>query len=159
MPPMDPEQARIMRWALFWIIVTLYVVIVLATLSTLFLEFGNLTTQERGTLFTVFLVEIGVAVFALFYAIFGLRKQEQTPRLRLNFDDVEKLKGQTAILSPSRSNGESLKDIEARILDDNGPYLPLNLPSTAHGVFIRVPTAEREYTGSFVVGTYLVDID
>jgi len=69
------KQERAMRWILFWIFVVLFVLVVLGTLGAVFLGFGQLQGRERDTLFNVFLIEIGVAVVALFYSIFGLKKK------------------------------------------------------------------------------------
>jgi len=68
------DQLIKMRWILFWVITSLFVLVVAATLGIMFLGGGNLNGQERSILFNSFIVEIGVAVFALFYSIFGLRK-------------------------------------------------------------------------------------
>lgn len=152
-----------MRWILFWVFVALFVVIVLGTLGAVFFGFGNLTESERSTLFNIFLVEIGVAVVALFYSIFGLKKRIEAgeTKVRLNlgkYADVRKLVGKTAKLSPSKVDGTSLREVECRILDDNGPYLPLSLDPSTYSIYVTIQAVGKFYSGSFVVGTYLVDL-
>lgn len=67
------EQIHSMRWVLFWIFCLSFVLILIATLSMIFFDFGYAEPRERGILFNVFLGEVGLAVLALFYSIFGLR--------------------------------------------------------------------------------------
>ena len=155
-----------MRWILFGVFVALFVIIVLGTLSVVFLGFGELADTERSTLFKVFLVEIGIAVVALFYSLFGLKRAgEIEGRVRLTHHDEEKmaelrtLVNKTATLAPSQSDSSSLDEIETKILDDNGPYLQLNLPPSAFSVYLTVDTGTKSYSGSFVVGNYLVDME
>ncbi len=161
--PDHREQEGLMRWILFWIFVGLFVVIVLATLGAVFLRYGDLREQERETLFTVFLVEIGVAVVALFYSLFRLKKPGNGggDRVRLSLGelaDVRRLVGKTAILSPSEQSGVSLEEVECNVLDDNGPFVPLAIPSSAYHVLVTVDARTTTYSGSFVVGTHLVDL-
>ena len=164
--PVQGEQARRMRWILFGIFVVLFVIIVLGTLGAVFLGFGDLSDTERSTLFKAFLVEIGAAVLALFYSLFGLKRKGETEgRVRLTHHekekmaDLRKLVNKTATLSPSRSDSSSLDDIKATILDDNGPFLQLNLLPSAFSVYITVDTGYKPYSGSFVVGNYLVEME
>jgi len=161
--PIQEQERRLMRWILFWVFIALFVVIVLGTLAAVFLGFGNLRDTERSMLFNTFLVEIGVAIIGLFYSIFELKRKGEPSegRLRLNigkFQDVRKLIGKTASLAPLGVDGNGLEEIQCKILDDNGPYLPIDLPSTAYSVYISVSAGEKQYSGSFVVGTYLVDL-
>lgn len=158
------DQEGQMKWILFWVFVGLFVLIVVGTLSALFLGFGALQQSERETLFKVFLVEIGLAVVALFYSIFrikGASGSEQTKvRLSLGeFGDVRRLVGKPATLSPSKADGSNIRqDIQCRILDDNGPYIPLDLPPVARSVYLTVKLGDKSYSGSFAVGTHLVEL-
>jgi len=63
-----------MRWILFWIFLVAFIIIFLATTATVFLGFGQCTQDERSLLFKTFIIEIGIAVAALFYALFGLKR-------------------------------------------------------------------------------------
>jgi hypothetical protein len=69
------KQTRRMRNVLFCIFLLFFVVIVAATIATVFLDFGKPTPEERAVLFKVFMVEIGIAVLALFKILFGLKKK------------------------------------------------------------------------------------
>jgi hypothetical protein len=157
------KQENLMRWILFYIFVILFVVIVLVTLAVLIFGIGNLLESERNKLFNVFLVEIGFAVVALFYSIFNIKNkgeiEERKIRLSLGeLGDVRKLVGKEAVLAPSKLDGTSLPEQRKRILDDNGPYLPLDLPKDTYYVYITVDAVEETYTASFVAGTYLVNL-
>lgn len=69
------KQTRRMRNVLFCIFLLFFVVIVAGTIATVFLDFGKPTPEERAVLFKVFMVEIGIAVLALFKILFGLKKK------------------------------------------------------------------------------------
>lgn len=163
--PDRKDQEGQMKWILFWVFVGLFVLIVMGTLSALFFGFGTLQQNERETLFKVFLIEIGLAVVALFYSIFrikGIEKSEQA-RVRLSLGelgDVRRLVGKPATLSPSKADGSNIReDIQTRILDDNGPYIPLDLPPIARSVYLTVRLGDKTYSGSFSVGTHLVELN
>lgn len=156
------RQETLMRWILFAVFLIVFVAVVTGTLGALFFGFGHLTEYERDVLFTSFIVEIGAAVVALFYSIFGLRRSKKAPtRLRLDLDefsDVQTLIGRTAVLSPSKADGRSLSDVNIKIMNDNGPYLPLDLPQIADNVYVTIDAGQKCYAGSFVVGTYRVEL-
>lgn len=167
--PAAENQESLMRWVLFWVFVGLFVLIVTGTLLAVFLGFGRLEASERETLFRVFLLEIGAAVIALFYSIFRIKRDSiGEPRVRLNISDtadlrqltdVKQLVGRTATLSLSKANGVNIKDdLTRKILDDNGPYIPLDLPPLTHDVYVTVKIGTETYSGSFVVGTHLVGL-
>lgn len=63
-----------MRWILFWVVTAAFVAILIPTILAVFFGVGNLTNEERSKLFSAFLLETAVAVFALFYSLFGLQK-------------------------------------------------------------------------------------
>ncbi len=71
---MKEDQNEKMRWILFWIFIGLYVIITVLTILALFYGLGSLAEEYKKTLFTTFIVETGVGVVTLFYALFGLRK-------------------------------------------------------------------------------------
>lgn len=159
---LPPKQEAVMTWILFAVFLAIFVAVVIGTLAALFFGFGELTDNERNVLFKAFIVEVGAAIFALFYSIFGLkRRQRARTRVRLNpvkYKDVNRFVGKTAVLSPSDENGGDLVEKRIRVLDDNGPYIPLELPDAAHGAYIAVDLGGERFSGSFVVGTYLVDM-
>lgn len=63
-----------MKWILFFVFVTLFVLGVLGTLSVVFLGFGSPTDTEREWLVKGLVLEVAACVIALFYSIFGLKK-------------------------------------------------------------------------------------
>lgn len=68
--------ARIrMRWILFWVFLAIYIVLVAATVHTIFIT-STPTPEERSQLFKVFILEIGLGIAALFYNIFSLRNEK-----------------------------------------------------------------------------------
>ena len=157
------DQKDKMKWILFLVFTILFVLIVLCTLAAMFFDFGNLQEKEREILLYAFIVEIGVGVVALFYSIFELKKVggilTQKVRLNLNeLSDIQKFIGKSAILSPSDENGNSLKDLTCTIVNDNGPFIPLKLPNTTHSVYVTVDVDHSTYSGSFVMGTHLVQM-
>ena len=157
---MANDQRESMRWVLFWVFVTLFVVIVAATLLSVFFGFGNPSPGERKTLFTAFIVEIATAVFALFYSLFGLTKGQGQSRVRLGLGvgDVRNLVGKTAILSFSDGVRKIGDDVERQINNDNGPLIMLDPPADAHDVLVSVGLGDGNYEGSFVIGTHVVDL-
>lgn len=71
---MNEDQNEKMRWVLFWIFIGFYVVITSLTLLALFFGLGSLTEGYKKPLFTTFIVETGIGVTTLFYALFALKK-------------------------------------------------------------------------------------
>lgn len=158
------EQKTRMCWILFWVFVIAFSLIVLGTLSAVFLGLGAVRDAERDVLVKVFIAEIGVAVIALFYSLFGLTRgrQQGNERLRLDFakeEDIRKLVGMDATLTVFRRTGEPLYEKAVTILDENGPYIPLDLPTEAHNVHVRVSVAGTPYSGSLPVGVSRVDLE
>lgn len=157
------QQEERMRWVLFWVFVSFFIMITLGTLGALFFELGSLDKDKLDILVYAFPIEIGAAIIALFYFVFGIERKNYSKerKVRLNlgeFSDVTNLVGKNASLSPCEFSGASLGEIETKVLNDQGPYLPLDLPPTTYSVYITVPAGEKEYSGSFVMGTYLVDM-
>lgn len=158
MPADNEYQKGQMRWILFYVFLGLFVVIVAWTVLAVFMNVGNISAAHRDTLFNAFIVEIGAAVIALFYSIFELKpaRSGDSPRLRLNIsetDDPRQLVGKTATLDLSRADGGIVGEpLTYRILDDNGPYIPLQLPQRTHDVYVTVKIGNDNYSGSFVVG-------
>lgn len=73
---LESKQYHLMRWILFWIFVALFLLIVVCTVLVVFFGIGSPNEEERSLLFKWFLGEIGAAVIALFYAIFGIRQAQ-----------------------------------------------------------------------------------
>ena len=161
--PLPPKQEALMRWILFGVFLSIFVMAVAGTLGALFFGFGHLTDRERDVLFTTFIVEVGAAIGVLFYSIFKLTRTSAGPaRVRLSlgeFSDVRTLTGKTATLAPSKADGSSLDEVSVKVLNDNGPCIPLELPEPAYSVYVTVDTGHKRFSGSFIVGTYLVDLE
>lgn len=77
MATIDKEQMKKMRWVLFYIFASIFVIIVLGTLLMIFFGVGELTGKERDILFHTFIVEVGIAVIALFRLLFNLKKARE----------------------------------------------------------------------------------
>lgn len=63
-----------MKWILFWAFLILFVLSVLGTLGVVFFGFGTPTDSERELLVKGLIGEIALCVVALFYSIFGLKR-------------------------------------------------------------------------------------
>lgn len=108
---MREEQNEKMRWILFWIFIGFYVVITILTILALFFGLGNLTEGYKNTLFTTFIIETGVGVIALFYALFGLKKagEKETPEVHVQ-----------TVESDEKSNVKLVEDLPYKgVLDLN----------------------------------------
>lgn len=68
------HQRDSMRAVLFWVFVSAFCVLIIGTLAIIFFGFGSPTPEERSVLFKVFIAEVGLAVLALFYSLFDLKK-------------------------------------------------------------------------------------
>ena len=100
-----------MRWILFWVFIGLFCIIVIATLSAVFLGIGSPSEIERGLLLKIFIGEIGAAVIALFYSIFGLKRDKDTVDEKTERDRSASFKGE--ILSENLPSKIVLEQIEA----------------------------------------------
>src|SRR5262245_3850056 len=67
------SQNERMKWYLFWIFVCLFVGFSFLTMLALFFGIGAVNERHEGKLVTAFIVEVGSAVAALFYKLFGLK--------------------------------------------------------------------------------------
>ncbi|MGY6274356.1 hypothetical protein [Methylomonas sp. MgM2] len=61
---------------LLYVFLTIYVLTALGTLSMLFFGIGAVRDDERQLLINTFLIESAVAIAALFYSLWGLKKKE-----------------------------------------------------------------------------------
>jgi len=91
---MNEDQNEKMRWILFWIFIGFYVIITTLTILALFFGLGSLTEEYKRTLFTTFIIETGVGVVALFYALFGLKRA-----------------GDTTVQKPAKIESEVISDV------------------------------------------------
>lgn len=121
----DKVSLKNMRWVLFATFVGLFVVIAAATIWTVFFTAGGLSPDDRSLLVRVFLGEVGIAVVALFYAVFGLKRGE---------------KGEVAVQSNTESTVASASE--------NPPFFVKSYPRSQHPEFFAevealVPQASR----------------
>lgn len=68
-----------MRWILFAVFVTLFCVVSVFTILSVFLHVGSPSDAEREVLFYLFVAEVGTAVTALFYYLFRLKRAQDGP--------------------------------------------------------------------------------
>lgn len=124
MDKLNEKQITKMRWVLFCIFASIFVIIVIGTLLVVFFGVGKPTEKERDLLFNVFIVEVGIAIIALFRLLFNLKKRhpEEKPILEvggryeyeINFGDNTLFLGECRIKQKSRSlyfSGERKKKI------------------------------------------------
>ena len=161
--PDKSDKTTTMRWVLFWVFIVLFVIIVVLTLLSVFFGMFSLQQSERDVLFKVFIVEIGLAVAALFYAMFNLKQAaaSSSRKVRLDFpdlSDIQQFISKTAKCSLILDNGEAAPDITCTILDDNGPYITLDVPKDAKNTFVSVATDSKQYFGSFPLDSYRVSM-
>jgi hypothetical protein len=161
--PNKTDQTTTMKVVLFWVFTGLFVIIVFLTLLSVFFGIGSPTPAERDVLFKAFIVEIGIAVVALFYALFNLKQTVATKPLKVRLDfgeliDIKQLIAKTAICSFILENGDAKDNVKYRILDDNGLYLSLDFPKGTQNVFVSVQTDSKIYSGSFPADSYRVQM-
>lgn len=110
------NQKHQMKWILFWVFLSLFITMVLCTLSTVFLGFGAPTEEERNLLVKMLMVEVATAVIALFYSIFGIKNKsepednstnEKIQELILEIGKLEKRIGTLENISPTTPEIES----------------------------------------------------
>lgn len=77
MDKLNEKQITKMRWFLFYIFASIFVIIVIGTLLVVFFGVGKPTEKERDLLFNFFIVEVGIAIIALFKMLFNLKKKPQ----------------------------------------------------------------------------------
>ena len=107
---MQDRKIGIILFITFWLI---YLLTSIGTLAMLFLGFGTVLEGERDILVNVFLVESGIAVIALFYSVFGLKKNGKDTEYNSKVDDklFIKLKNKDALIIELREEIESLSSI------------------------------------------------
>ncbi|MCK9208024.1 MAG: hypothetical protein M0P66_13005 [Salinivirgaceae bacterium] len=75
------NQNNLMRWILFGVFITFYVLITTFTIFALFFDLGNLSSEFKKPLFTTFIIETGIGIVTLFYSLFGLRRSANSSSL------------------------------------------------------------------------------
>ncbi len=84
----EKKQTRRMRWILFYVVVSIFVVLAIYAILVVCFHIGNPKPSVRDFLFNVFIGEVVITVMALFYKLFNLKKKlvevEETPVLKVN---------------------------------------------------------------------------
>ena len=83
------SQRYKMRWWLFFIFVTLFVIAYGLTILALFFGLGNPDPEILNRLTVAFIFETGGAVIALFYSLFGLSRERGRSPVNSVAEDIE----------------------------------------------------------------------
>ncbi len=163
---MDGKSAQLekMRWVMFYTFISLYVLIVIGTLLSLWFGIGQITREERSWLFRGFIVEIGLAIIALFYSIFGLKramkeKRKETIRLIPPDEDIKKFLNKKPVFIPYLSHeilGEPIKNLG--VTNDKDPQCSISIPEDTSSVYVSVEVGTDLYEGSFMPNEYYVEM-
>ena len=155
-----------MRWTLFLVVLSLFVLVTILTLGAVFFEWFDVKDQYTDTLFSLFVVEIGVATISLFYSMFGLFRKgrhsgTRSTVIQLHFDgmgDPNRFVGKKATVVLYDGNSNVLQEQECKIFLDYGPRIALSIHELAHNLFVGVKLGKQYYSGSFAIDSYLVDL-
>jgi hypothetical protein len=69
------NQYFTMRWIVFYVFMVLYVALMVFTILAVFFNIFELPEEQEKVLFYAFIIEIGVAVVALFYSLFEINRK------------------------------------------------------------------------------------
>lgn len=110
------EQRKKMKWILFWVFLTIYVIVTFLTILALFFNLGNLEVGYKSSLVATFIIETGAGIITLFYSIFSLKRPDKKN-----------------VIPPFSS--EIQKDVE--VVDDSplGSKIQLNKPTDILGSY------------------------
>ena len=155
-----------MRWTLFLVVLSLFVLVTVLTLGAVFFGWFDVEDQYANTLFSLFVVEIGIATISLFYSLFGLFRKgrgssTKNTVIQLHFDgmgDPNRFIGKKASVVLYDANSNVLQEQECKIFLDYGPRIALSVHELAHNLFVGVKLGKQFYSGSFAIDSYLVDL-
>jgi hypothetical protein len=78
------NQYFTMRWIIFYVFMVMYVILMIFTILAVFFNTFELPEEQEEVLFYAFIIEIGVAVIALFYSLFEINRnrtaQKELPK-------------------------------------------------------------------------------
>lgn len=77
-----------MRWVLFSVFLTLFTLMVVGTLGMVFFNFGDPTETERELMVKGLIGEVAACMIALFYSIFGLKGDVESPNKLQEIDEI-----------------------------------------------------------------------
>ena len=92
-------EQRTMRLVMFYVFLSLFVILTVLTILTLFFGLTQLKDKYETLLVNTFIVEIGTAIAALFYGLFGLRRQDSTTQIQ------SKISGPIRVYISAKENG------------------------------------------------------
>jgi hypothetical protein len=72
----NQSQIDKMRWILFSVFLVIFAVGAGSTIWVVFFRDDKLVGSDRSTIITIFLAEVGIALVALFYSVFNLRRSQ-----------------------------------------------------------------------------------
>jgi len=155
-----------MRWTLFLVVLTLFCLMTVLTLGTVFFGWFAVDSRYETLLYSLFVAELGVATMALFYSLFGLVRYGRSSAskdtvIQLHFDgmnDPNRFVGHTAEVVLYDAESNVLHEQHCKIFLDYGPRIALRMHKLAHNLFIGVTLGKQNYSGSFAIDSYLVDL-
>ncbi len=112
---MEINQSGRISWILFWTFWLIYLLASLGTLGMLFFDFGSVQVDERKLLIGSFLIETAVAIIALFYSLFKLKKRSTPSPAQPISSSVENIKYDVFIAAPMASYENNNEYVAARI--------------------------------------------
>lgn len=122
---MDQSQ-RLIANTLFWSFWAVYVLGAIGTLGMLFFDLGSVRDSERGVLVNAFVAETAVAIGALFYSVFRLRRgqQGQAPdhaSIGSEVDAANRKKSLERVEAESHHKDELIRNLQAQLKVERQP--------------------------------------
>lgn len=153
-----------MRWILFWVVLVIFIALVVLTTVSLFTTFLPLDKEFKPVMVTTFVVEVGIAIFGLFYSLFGIKKSggDGNVKIRLNVikdSDISQYYGKKVEYSLFDTNSKVIHSAKANVFDENGPTVIVPSLEGTHNVFLTLQLNHEFYTGSFTLDSRLVDLE
>jgi hypothetical protein len=155
------DQKAKMQWILFYAFVCLFLITAITTLLALL---GIVTIHENylSWLFKVFLVEVGVAVGALFRDLFGLKGSKGIAK-KINVwcipddNDIKKFLHRKVLFIPTLADNKNSDTIPSEIMGED-PHCSIFLPEGTEVVKVIIDMGKDFYVGSFFVNDRRVDM-
>jgi hypothetical protein len=155
-----------MKWILFWVFISLFVLAVLGTFSVVFFGMGTPTEAERDWLVKGLILEVAACVIALFYSIFGLKKtndshsDKKLSNLEIRIEELEqKFLLSTKEISNSKNLSPISDDSEVNLVEDNFIYRVYPYLSNIEQLTTPPPFDENIYSIMPSYSEIISDID
>lgn len=145
---MDTSNEK-MKWILFWVFISLFILAVLGTLSVVFLGMGSPTETEREWLVKGLILEVAACVIALFFSIFGLKKSNESNSVKVLSDleiRVKELEEKLFLSTKEIDHSTSSLpiSIDSEALGSGTDLMDINHPSLAKIMGLTTPPAFDE---------------